>query len=140
MIYLSQTDTTVGLLSQNLQELNLAKKRPLNQPCLITVSSFWTLKKFVRVPNRFKNMVRRSKKTTFIYQNNISIRVVKDHKHSKFLDKIGWAYSTSANLHGEEFDLKFALLVANRVVDTEFKPQSPSKIYKISNNSIRKIR
>ena len=59
MIYLAQTDTTVGFLSQNLSEINAIKNRPLDQPCLITTAKFSELKNLVRVPNRFKNIVRK---------------------------------------------------------------------------------
>ena len=38
-IYLTQTDTTVGLLSQNKEKLNYIKNRPLNQPILREVDS-----------------------------------------------------------------------------------------------------
>ena len=83
MIYLAQTDTTVGFLSQDLKKLNAIKNRPLNQPCLICVSKFRNLQNFSRIPKKYKNLIRRSKKTTFIYPNSQAIRVVKDHPHTK---------------------------------------------------------
>ena len=78
MIYLAQTDTTAGFLSKDLKKLNSIKNRPLNQPCLICVSKFKNLQNFSRVPKKYKNLIRRSKKTTFIYPNLKAIRVVKD--------------------------------------------------------------
>ena len=78
MIYLAQTDTTAGFLSKNLEEINALKGRAKDQPCLITSAKFDELKKIVRVPNQFKNWVRRAKKTTFIYPNNQAVRIVKD--------------------------------------------------------------
>lgn len=140
MIYLAQTDTTAGFLSKNLQELNKIKNRDENQPCLITISKFMELNKLVRVPCKFKNLVRRAKKTTFLYPNKKAFRVVKNCPHSDFLDKHGWMYSTSANLHGKKFDLDFAKKVSDVVIDNEFFENSPSKIYKISNTNIKKIR
>ena len=140
MIYLAQTDTTAGFLSQNLNELNLIKNRPLNQPCVITTAKFAILKNFARVPNKFKNLVRRSRKTSFIYPNKKAVRVVRDHAHSEFLDKIGWAYSTSANLHGSKFDLNFAKSKAHKIIDDKFFTSNPSKIFKISKTKIKKIR
>ena len=140
MIYLAQTDTTAGFLSQNLSRLNAIKNRPLNQPCLICVSKFNELKNIARVPKKYKNQIRRSKKTTFIYPNLQAIRVVKNHPHAGLLDRLGWAYSTSANPHKQGFCLDFAIANADIIVDTEFIPSTPSKIYKISRNAIKKIR
>lgn len=140
MIYLAQTDTTAGFLSQNLEELNRVKNRPLNQPCLICVSKFEMLKNFTRVPCKFKNLVRRAKKTTFIYPNSKAIRVVKDCDHAKFLDEIGWVYSSSANIHGQKFDLEFAKNSADVILDGDFKELPPSKIYKLSTTNLLKIR
>ena len=45
-IYLTQTDTTVGFLSQDYKKLNKIKKRPFNKKILIEVDSLNTLKKF----------------------------------------------------------------------------------------------
>lgn len=140
MIYLAQTDTTAGFLSQNLEELNRLKNRPLNQPCLICVSKFEMLKNFTRVPCKFKNLVRRAKKTTFIYPNSKALRVVKDCDHAKFLDEIGWVYSSSANIHGQKFDLEFAKNSADVILDGDFKELPPSKIYKLSITNLLKIR
>jgi tRNA A37 threonylcarbamoyladenosine synthetase subunit TsaC/SUA5/YrdC len=141
-IYLTQTDTTVGFLSQNKEKLNKIKNRPLNQPVLMEVDSLSTLKKFTRVTNKFKNRVRRSKKTTFIYPNKKSFRVVKDKKHLEFLKKFEWMYSTSANLTGESFDENWAKEKANIIVEDKrglFEGKA-SKIYKIGKNKIKKIR
>lgn len=141
-IYLIQTDTTVGFLSQDKEKLNKIKNRPLNQPVLIEVDSLNILKKFTRVPNKFKNRVRRSKKTTFIYHNKKSFRVVKDENHLEFLKKFNWMYSTSANLTGGKFDEKWAKSVADIIVEDKrglFEGKA-SKIYKIGKNKIKKIR
>lgn len=140
MIYLAQTDTTAGFLSKDLKKLNAIKNRPLNQPCLICVSKFSALKELSRAPKKYKNLIRRAKKTTFIYPNLKAIRVVKDHPHTKLLDKLEWAYSTSANPHKKAFDIKFAVVNADIIIDTKFTPAQASKIYKISKTNIKKIR
>ncbi len=141
-IYLAQTDTTVGFLSRDYKKLNKIKKRDLNQKILIEVDSLKTLKNFVRVPEKFKNNVRRSKKITFIYSNKNSYRVVKDNKHLEFLKKFKWFYSTSANLSGEKFDKKWAFSKANVIVEDKrgFFEGGASKLYKINNHKIKKIR
>ena len=141
-IYLTQTDTTVGLLSQDYKKLNKIKKRKINKKILIEVDNLNTLKNFTRVPNKFKKRVRRAKKTTFIYPKGESFRVVKDKRHLEFLKKFKWLYSTSANISGEKFDKKWAVNQADIVVEGKegFFEGEPSRIYKINNYKIKKIR
>ena len=89
-IILTQTDTTVGFLSKNVKNLNRIKKRKLNTPCLLTSSYLSEIKNFSRIPNAFKNEIRKSKKTSFILSNSFSFRLVNDEKHSKFLKENGF--------------------------------------------------
>lgn len=140
MVYLAQTDTTAGFLSKNLMEINSIKSRSANQPCLITTAKFSELLDLTRVPKKFKNQVRRAKKTTFLYPNLKAIRVVKWCKHAKFLEQNGWFYSSSANIHGQNFDEIWAKSVADVVVDGNFSQNSSSKIYKISKTNIKRLR
>jgi len=141
-IYLVQTDTTVGFLSQNREKLNKIKNRPADQPVLREVDRLETLKSFVRVPGKYKKRVRRAEKTTFIYPNGESFRVVKDEKHLEFLKKFKWMYSTSANKTGEKFDEQWAKITADIIVEDKrgFFEGEASKIYKINNKRIKKIR
>jgi len=140
-IYLVQTDTTVGFLSQNKEVLNIIKGRKKNQKILKEVDGLKILKEFVRVPNKFKKRVRNAKKTTFIYPNGESFRVVKDKRHLEFLKKFKWMYSTSANKTGGKFDEKWAREKADIIVeDREFFEGEASRIYKISREKIKKIR
>ncbi|NLK65961.1 MAG: Sua5 YciO YrdC YwlC family protein [Campylobacteraceae bacterium] len=140
MIYLVQTDTTAGFLSKDLKALNRVKNRDESKPCLIATAKFSELLSVARVPKKYKNLVRRAKKTTFIYPNGKSVRVVKDDPHAEFLKTHGAMYSTSANLHGAKFDLEYAKSVADEVVGSEFCEKEPSKIYKISRSRVKKIR
>ena len=141
-IYLAQTDTTVGFLSQDKTKLNKIKNRPINQPILREVDSLETLKKFVRVPNSHKRRVRRAEKTTFIFPNGESFRVVKDEKHIEFLKKFKWMYSTSANEHGKIFNKEWAKEKADVIVEDKrglFEGKA-STIYKLGKYKIKKIR
>jgi hypothetical protein len=140
MIYLAQTDTTAGFLSKDLTKINQIKRRRVDTPCLITLAKFSKLKDFARVPSKFKNRVRRAKKTTFIYPNLRSFRVVKECKHAEFLSTHEWFYSTSANLHGAKFDEKFARNVADVIVDETFFESAPSRILRLSRSNLKKIR
>ncbi len=141
-IYLTQTDTTVGFLSQDYKKLNKIKKRVLNKKILIEVDSLNTLKNFTRVPDKFKKQIRRAKKTTFIYPNGNSYRVVKDERHLEFLQKFKWMYSTSANLSGEKFDKKWAFKMSDIIVEDKegFFEGEASSIFKINNYKIKRVR
>lgn len=68
MLYLAQTDTTAGFLSKDEREINKAKGRALQTPCILTMSSLKELLSLVRVPKAHKNLVRKAKKTSFIYK------------------------------------------------------------------------
>ena len=141
-VYLAQSDTTVGFLSQNSEKLREIKNRASKKPFIISVDSFETLKKFVRVPKNHRRFIRKSKKTTFVYPKNIAIRVVKDKNHLNFLKKIKWCYTTSANPSGGAFCLDFAKENADVVVEDErgFFEDTPSKIIKCGKISKRRLR
>ena len=142
-VYLVQTDTTVGFLSNDPKKLSQIKKRDLNKKILRAVDSFDTLQKYTRVPNRFKKQIRNSKQSTFIYPSGDSFRVVyRDNLHQNFLKKFHILYSTSANLTGQEFDEEFAKQNADVVLFSKkgFENKSSSKIYKINNKKMKRIR
>jgi tRNA A37 threonylcarbamoyladenosine synthetase subunit TsaC/SUA5/YrdC len=143
LVYLVQTDTTAGFLSYDDKKLAKIKQRPLNQKILQTVDSFDTLKKNTRVPQRFKNLVRRSKNTTFIYPNQKAFRVVSnDSNHHKIMKKFKKIFSTSANKTGEEFDLNFALNSCDVVIEDKnnFICSKSSHIIKLNTSKSQFIR
>ena len=140
MIYLAQTDTTAGFLSKNYKEINHAKMRSEGKPCLITTAKFSVLNGLARAPKKYKNFIRRSRKTTFLYPNLKAIRVVKECEHEEFLSKFDWLYSSSANKNGMKFDEVWARSVADEIIDERFFEDTPSKIYKISKSKLKKIR
>jgi len=142
MIFLAQTDTTVGFLSTSKEELAKAKSRDVNQPLIICVDNFSKLKKLTRIPQKHKKLVRRSKKTTFIYPNGKAIRVVNDKRHNELLKKFDFLYSTSANEHKKSFSLSYALDKADIIVQTKdgFNEKTPSTMIKLSNKSFDVLR
>lgn len=142
-VYLVQTDTTVGFSSSDDEKLSVIKQRPTTQKILQTVDSFQTLKEKTRIPNRFKSKIRRAKKSTFIYPNGDSFRVVNQNSgYHGFLKKFSSTFSTSANLTKHAFELEFAQNNADVIVETKegFSDTSSSSIYKISKSKIKKIR
>ncbi|WP_104713143.1 Sua5 YciO YrdC YwlC family protein [Helicobacter cetorum] len=141
LVYLAQSDTTIGLLSKDSKRLNTLKKRPKDKGVLIESYDFYTLKSLVRVPNKFKNCVRRSTKTTFIYPNFKAVRVVSG-RHRDFLKRFETLYSTSANLTQQAYDKEVAFKLADVVISDErglFESTS-SKIFKIYKHKKVRIR
>ncbi|PAF46893.1 Sua5 YciO YrdC YwlC family protein [Helicobacter sp. 12S02232-10] len=142
LIYLAQTDTTAGLLSADFKKLNVIKERSPHQRVLIEVDSLSVLKNSVRVPQRFKNRVRRSHKSTFIFPDKQAFRVIKDEVHLGFLKKFTQMYSTSANKTGRPFDYQKAFEMCEVVVldSRGIFCGNPSKIFKINQSKIIRIR
>lgn len=140
-IYLAQSDTTVGIFSKDYKALNRLKKRDENKSCLMSISSLDKLKSLTRAPLKYKKMIRRAKQKTFLYPNQKAIRVSQDERHNIFLDKFDFLYSTSANFHKQKFNYNdISILVDEIINDTTFSEMPPSKMYKINNNKIKRLR
>ena len=142
LIYLAQTDTTAGFLSRDAKYINRVKRRDEETPLIATFSSFSSLKTISRVPQRFKKDIRRASKTTYILPSALSFRVAKEPNHKAFLERFGYLFSSSANVHKKKFDLEFALASADIVVIDHrgVFDAPPSTILKINNVKKRKER
>lgn len=142
LVYLAQTETTAGFLSQNVSSLAHIKNRPTNKPFLISVDSFSRLKRFTRIPKVHKHKIRKAHKTTFAYPCGLAIRVVKEKSHLQFLQKLKWSYSTSSNPSGKVFDKMFAEENANIIVFTckGFFEAKPSSIIRLGKSKMKKLR
>ena len=139
-VFLTQTDTTIGFVSQNATKLTKIKQRPPHKFYIKAVNSLQTLKIFTRVPSSHKNRVRRSNKTTFIMPNGHSYRVVHNRHHLLLLNRLKWAYTTSANLSNEPYNEKFAKKNADITISPLNKNSKASTIVKIGNYNIKRIR
>jgi len=139
LVYLVQTNTTVGFLSQNLEKLNQIKKRPLNKKFLKVISDFSSLP---RSPKKFRNRIRRTPNNNTYVIKNEAYRVITESNHKEFLKKFKWMYSSSANESGKNFDENFAKENADILVCDKrgYFESKPSKIYKISKNKIKRLR
>ena len=144
MLFLAQTDTTAGFLSKDFKEINKAKKRALNTPCILTTAYFSELLAFVRVPKAHKNLVRKAKKTSFIYPNQKACRIINSGKHAEFLREFGYFFSSSANLHKAEFNAQKAreitLQNGGKIIDEKLFDGQPSRILRLGKKQIRKSR
>ncbi len=139
-VYLTQTDTTIGFVSQNAQRLSKIKERPSHKHYIMAVNSLSTLKEFSRIPSSHTNRVRRAKRQTFIMPNGNSYRIVKDKHHLLLLNRLKWAYTTSANISNQSYDETFAKNAADIVIAPLKANRQASKIYKLGKRTIKKVR
>ena len=94
-------------------------------------------------PKESKKIVRNSRRTTFIYPNLNSFRVVSCESHFyDFIKKFRFLSSTSANKTKENFDYEFASKYSDVEVVNSFGffETNSSKIYKLSKKGLKKIR
>ena len=141
-VILTQTDTTVGFLSQNGTKLSQIKSRSLEKPFIKVYINFKALKNDnIRIPNAKKNLLRRIKKTTFIV-NNRSFRVAQTKLHSAILRELTWNYSTSANEKEKNFSRIFCEEKADIIIEDKNSlfQNNASKLYKINNKQIKRLR
>lgn len=141
-VILTQTDTTVGFVSQNKDKLYKIKSRQNTKPFLKVYSSFKNLFEVGnRIPQKQKNYVRRSKKTTFIVKNR-AFRVAKNSLNSNILRNSTWHFSTSANEANKRFDREFCENKADIIIEDKngLYEDSSSSLIKISNSKRKKIR
>ena len=141
-IILTQTDTTVGFLSQNGTKLAHIKSRSASKPFIKVYADFKALHKdSLRIPNRQKNRVRRAKKSSFIVNNN-SFRVAPLPLESAILRSLQWSYSTSANESGKNYARDFCEEKADIIIQDKMGlyENSASKLYKINNSKTVRLR
>jgi tRNA A37 threonylcarbamoyladenosine synthetase subunit TsaC/SUA5/YrdC len=141
LVYLVQTDTTAGFLSCAAEKLARIKRRPSDKPFLRALCRFGDIAGMGRVPVMHRRFVRRSVKTSFILPNGRSFRVVTG-EHKDFIERFGWCYTTSANLHGHPFDAAYAKKVCDVVVESRegFSGSAPSRIWRLYGTGKVKIR
>ena len=137
-IFLTNTDTTIGFISKNREKLNSVKQRAANKEYIKALPSLKSINK--RVPKKFRAKVRRAKKTTFILNKNYSFRVIKDKRHKLLIDRLGWAYTSSANQSSKEYDKNFAVKKADIIVYPLLTPKKASTIYKLGKKKLKRIR
>lgn len=141
-VILTQTDTTVGFLSQDANRLYEIKSRSTSKHFIKVYSDF---KNFTacgnRIPHNRKNEIRRSKKTTFIVKNR-AFRIAKNDLNSAILREKKWFFSTSANESTKRFFRSFAEDKADIIIEDAngLFENSSSKLIKINNFKKRRLR
>lgn len=138
-LFLIQTDTTVGFVSQDEQRLLSAKSRESTKYFIKALKNFKTLE--IRVPRKHKRFVRNANRTTFIVKNN-SFRVAPWPRESKLLRDFSWLYTTSANKSKNRFDIDFCFDKADIIIEDVFglSEKSSSKIFRLTKDKIRRVR
>ena len=139
-VFLTATDTTIGFVSQDADRLTRIKSRPPHKHYIRAVNSLQTLKHFTRVPATHKKALRRAKRTTFIMPDGYSYRIVKDPHHLLLLDRMKWAYTTSANRSGESYDETFARTCADVIIAPLQERSQASRIIKLGKHRHKRIR
>ena len=140
-VYLTATDTTVGFVSQSAERLDTIKGRPAHKRYITALPSLRALKRRTRIPAHHRNRVRRARRTTFILPDGRSWRIIHDPRHRRFIQRLGWAYTTSANRSGEAYDEAWAREVANVVIEPlDMTDPAPSTILKLGRERVRRIR
>ena len=141
-VILTQTDTTVGLLSQDAKRLREIKSRTQDKPFIQVFHNFSILKQHhIRIPNKFKKSIRRANRTTFIVKNR-AFRVAPAPLHSELLRRLEWSYSTSANESGKNFQRDFCEQKADIIIEDKkglFEGKA-SKLYKINQKRKKRLR
>ena len=69
-----------------------------------------------------------------------SYRVIRDKHHLQLLDRLKWAYTTSANLSGSDYDESFAKEHADVIITPIQATKQSSKIYKLGKITLKRIR
>ena len=141
-IFLTPTDTTIGFISKSSSCLDIVKQRPSDKEYITALSSLKKLKLLTRVPQKYKNRVRRANKSTFIFPNGNSYRLIKNIQHKNLIDKLDSSYTSSANISGGEYNKIFAEDNADIIISfAELNKKSEaSNIFRITIKSIKRIR
>lgn len=140
LVFLTATDTTIGFVSQNAKKLNQIKQRPQNKLFITTLPSLYALNSLTRIPSVHASRVRRLEKTTFIMPSGDSYRVVHDTHHNLLLNRLGWAYSTSANPSGKEYDEEFGFNSTDVIVAPLKQNGQASSLFKLGKRKIQRLR
>ena len=141
-IILTQTDTTVGFLSQDDKKLQEIKSREATKKFIKVFASFKDLSLCGhRIPQSKRSLFRKSKKTTFIVKNN-AIRISPTHLHSQILRDTQWNYSTSANESGKKFVFDFCEDKADIIIQDKdgLCENASSSLLKINHTKKVKLR
>lgn len=140
-LFLAQSDTTAGFLSECKEAILSAKSRA-NKAILMEASNLEAIKTLSRLPKKFAKAIRRQSKTTFVFPNSHSFRIIKEPLHLGFLRRYGLLYSSSANVSGKRFDSKIASDLADVFVldKRPIQESAPSRIFQIRKGKIYKIR
>ena len=140
LLFLSDTDTTVGFISQDTRRIDRAKKRSAAKHYITALPSLKSLTVRTRIPRTHRRRLRRSRRESYILPSGRSYRIVRDARHLLLLQRLGWAYTSSANLSETPYDEAYARRVADVVVEPLGPPRTPSRIYRLGRQKMKRLR
>ena len=140
LLFLTDTDTTVGFLSKDPQRLDRAKKRPASKHYITALPSLRQLTANARIPKKFRHRIRRSRQESYILPSGHSYRIVYDRRHLLLLERLEWTYTSSANLSEAPYDEAYAREAADVTVEPLGPPRAPSRIYRLGRRKIKRLR
>ena len=140
LLFLSDTDTTVGFISQDARRIDRAKKRPAAKHYITALSSLKSLTIRTRIPRAHRRRLRRSRRESYILPSGRSYRIIRDARHLLLLKRLEWAYTSSANLSEAPYDEAYARRVADVVVEPLEPPRTPSRIYRLGRQKMKRLR
>ena len=141
-VILTQTDTTVGFLSQDAQKLFEIKSRERTKPFIKVFQNFKAFSQSKnRIPSRHKALIRRAQKTSFITKGT-AFRISRSKLNSKILQDLSWSYSTSANESGKNFNIEFCEQKADIIILNVdgLRENTSSSLYKLGHIKKRRLR
>ena len=72
--------------------------------------------------------------------NGHSYRVIQDKHHLLLLNRLKWAYTTSANLSNEAYNESFAREMADVIIEPIKEKNQASHIYRLGKHTLKRIR
>ena len=142
LVLLAQTDTTVGFLSQDASKLRAIKQRESQKPFLKVYATLTAFKAdHSHIPNRYKSMLRRAKKSTFVSKHQ-AFRIVRHTEHNQLLGRFSFMYSTSANQSGHPYNKEFCIRNSDIIVQDSrgLVEGVPSRIIALGKQKRRTLR
>lgn len=142
LVYLCQSDTTAGLISQDAVRLAEVKSRPAFKSFLRACDSFLSAREFGRMPKAHRKFMRHAEKTSFALPSKHAIRIVAKGFHHRHVKNFGWVFTTSANRSGESFDLESAVDLCDVLILDQrgLSSRPPSRLIKLGKHTRKVLR
>ncbi|WP_292656419.1 Sua5 YciO YrdC YwlC family protein [Nitratifractor sp.] len=140
LLFLSDTDTTVGFISKDARRIDRAKQRPPSKHYITALPSLRSLTTLTRIPRSHRRRIRRRRHESYILPSGHSYRIVHNARHLLLLKRLGRAYTSSANLSDAPYEEAYARQAADVIVEPLGPPRAPSRIYRLGRQKMKRLR